>query len=78
MSFDPQLSRVLWLWQHYNQIGGAPWFYRMYACAVEPVTLLPKAHPRSGELEPIIIGPEESLSTRLGAFIFTDPKALDL
>jgi len=70
MKWDHRLFRTIWLWQAYNHDVRAPWFGRRYACALEPVTSVPKSHPKYGEFLPITVGPRGKLLTKLEAFIF--------
>jgi len=76
MRWDREIFRVIWIFQNYNRNAGAPWFDRRYACAVEPVTSFPQAHPQHRTLDPITVAPNETLSTQLEAFIFDNPKEL--
>lgn len=76
MRWDRSIFRVIWIYQNYNNDRGAPWFDRRYACAVEPVTSFPQAHPKHKILDPIMVPARQTLSTQLEAFIFDDPKQL--
>jgi len=77
MRWDHDLFRVIWLWQGYNRKSGSPWFDRVYACAIEPVTSLPKQHKHFGDLKPIIVAPKQRITTGLEVFIFNDPSDLE-
>jgi len=77
LRFDHQLFRVIWIWQGLNQNSGAPNFDTRYACAVEPVTGLPKQHAQSDRTPPILVHPETPLTTRLDVFLYTDQRDLE-
>jgi galactose mutarotase-like enzyme len=76
MRWDPELFKVIWLWQSFNHHKNSPMNGREYAIAIEPVMSLPQtaAEPKGPKLYEI--GPNGTLSTHLEAFLFDSPNDL--
>lgn len=69
MKWDHRVFPKIWLWQSMHYHGGAPWFQREYACAIEPFTSLP--HQMYGKIDPLpVLKGGQKLETSLTAFLY--------
>lgn len=71
MKWDHRLFSKIWVWQSMYSIGGAPFFKREYACAIEPFTSLP--HQLYGDQDPLpVLRARQKIETAFSAFLYRE------